>query len=162
MNFIPSHHREPEPDPEQGRPWLTSIAVAAFVILCIAALAFKVLEGSDALQILRDFTAPKQRVGAGIVEKYTRFRSEVVDGGTVMTGFEFASSADSTPVTQFCYFTKDQKGSDVRLHLPLGRKPRGEAAAFFPIAQGQAEQLGFSADLVAKLAHEHCRFDEWE
>lgn len=162
MNFVPRPPHPPEPETEPGRPWVTSIAIGVMVVLCLGALVAHVLEGSNALQVIREFFAAKRAARAGIVEQYTRFRREDVEGGVVMTGFEFASSSDRAPTSQYCYFVSDKSGSGVKLHLALGVKITSVDRVFHPISMREAEQVGLSAERAANLARERCRFDQWE
>jgi hypothetical protein len=160
MNFVPRPQPQPEPEPE--RPWLASIAVGAMVALCIGALVAHVLKGSNAFQILREFAGSKKQISAGVVEQYTRFRTEKIEGGEVVTGFEYAKSTDPAPRSQYCYLMM-HRDAGLGLRVTLGAKlPDSVAPIYPPIASEVAGQLGLAADQAAKLARERCHFDRWE
>ena len=162
MNFIPRPQPQPEPEFEPGRPWLASIAIGAMVALCIGALVAHVLKGSDALLIFRKFTGSKKQVSAGIVEQYTRFRTEKIEGGEVVTGFEYAKSTDPVPRSQYCYLMM-HRDAGLGLRVTLAAKlPDSVTPIYPPIASEVAGQLGLAVDQAAKLARERCRFDQWE
>ena len=162
MNFVFRPQPQPEPEFEPGRPWLASIAIGAMVALCVGALVAHVLEGSNALQFLRELAGHKQRVSAGIVEQYTRFRTEKIEGGEVVTGFEYAKSTDPVPRSQYCYLMM-HRDAGLGLRVTLAAKlPDGVMPIYPPIASEVAGQLGLAVGQAAKLARERCHFDRWE
>jgi hypothetical protein len=162
MNFVPRLERAPEPVPP-ARPrslWLTRAIVTIFALLSAAAVTWHVLEGSGFLSLIQT-SQPVPRNGK-IIEQYTRFRTEQVEGGEVVTGYRYASSTDAAPEEQYCYLLIGKAGSNVRYKVTLANKKRGEAESYAAIVPEEAAQLGITADEAAKLARERCRFDEWE
>lgn len=162
MILLPGFDGASEPQPRV--PWVTGMVVFVLVGLMAASIAINVL--SDILWRSDDKAAiapakPAQRAGK-IIEQYTRFRTELVPSGEVVTGYRYASSADAAPEEQYCYLLTGQDGSSVRYKLALANKRRGETENYATINPEEAAQIGIAADQVMKLAPEHCRFDEWE
>jgi hypothetical protein len=147
-------------EPEPRRLWLTRAIVTIFVSLSMAAVTWHVLDGSSLLNLIQ--TSPPTLRNAKIIEQYTRFRTEPVPGGEVVTGYRYASSADAAPEEQYCYLLIGKAGSSVRYKVTLASKSRGEAESYATIRPEEAAQLGIAADEVGRLARERCRFDEWE
>jgi hypothetical protein len=142
------------------RLWLTGAIVSIFVSLSMTAVTWHVLEGSGFLSLIQT-SKPAPRDDK-IIEQYTRFRTEQVEGGEVVTGYRYASSADAAPEEQYCYLLIGKAGSNVRYKVTLANKTRGEAESYAVILPEESAQLGITADDAAKFAHERCRFDEWE
>jgi hypothetical protein len=162
MNFVPRVEQAPEPVPpvDRRRLWLTSAIVTVFVSLSLVAVIWHVLEGSNPLSLFQT-PEPAPRNGK-IIEQYTRFRTEPVPGGEVVTGYRYASSTDAAPEAQYCYLMTGKEGSSVRYKLALANKNPGEAESYATINPEETAQLGIAADDALKLARERCRFDEWE
>jgi hypothetical protein len=158
MNVVPRFEQQPEP--QARRLWLTNAIVAVFVSLSLAAVTWHVLEGSDLLRHLQRAT-PVPHDGK-VVEQYTRFRTEKIEGGEVVTGFEYAKSTDPVPRSQYCYLMM-HRDAGLGLRVTLAAKlPDGVTPIYPPIASEVAGQLGLAADQAAKLARERCHFDRWE
>ena len=164
MNVVPRRDAppQPRPEPESGPSWLTNIVVVTFVALSLTAVAAHVLEDSHVVQWLREFMQSAQRTGTGIVEQYTRFRTESIDGGEIVTGYRYASSSNPRPALQYCYIEKAHSSSGVKLHIELAKKAAGAALNYMPVSPDVAGQFELSVEALTALARERCRFDEWE
>ena len=161
MNFVPRLERLPEPPPaEPRRHWLTIALVTSFVSLSVTAVIWHVLDGSDLVDLMQPFrSAPAT---GKIVEQYTRFRTEPVPGGEVVTGYRYASSTEAAPEEQYCYLLAGQEGSSVRYKLALAKKNGAETPNYTAVSPEEGAQIGIPAADVVKLARERCRFDAWE
>lgn len=150
------------PPREPGRPWFAGILIGVFVLLCVGALVAHVLEGSNLLQLILDHAARPRVVNANIVEQYTRFRTEKIEGGEVVTGFEYAKSTDAVPRSQYCYVLKNRDtGLGLRVTL-AAKRPDATTPVYPRVASEVAEQLDLTREQVETLARERCRFDQWE
>ncbi len=133
MNFVPRLERTPEPLPPAAprRLWLMSVIVTIFVSLSLVAVTWHVLEGSGVFSLIQ---TPQPRPPRGkIIEQYTRFRTEPVGGGEVVTGYRYASSTDAAPEGQYCYLmTRKERacGTNCRSRARTAAKPKPTQPSF--------------------------------
>ncbi|MHB2165655.1 hypothetical protein [Alsobacter sp. R-9] len=68
---------------------------------------------------------------ATVVTNFTIFKSVPYQGGSVVTGWRFASSEERRPSAQYCYFTQDLGDTDtaVRFSLAYDGVPNPKAVA---------------------------------
>lgn len=162
MILLPGFEHMPEPRPRV--PWVTGTAVVILVGVMAASIVINV--ASDllwpSLEKANISVAETDPRSGKIVEQYTRFRTEPIEGGDVVTGFEYAKSTDAVPSNQYCYLMK-RHGAGVGLRITLAVKESvGAAPTYTPLSAEAAAQIGIPIDELAKLARERCRFDAWE
>jgi hypothetical protein len=72
--------------------------------------------GSEAS--IRERQQEFQKGGSKVVSNFTRFHSVEWNGATIMTGWEYGSSEDDAPRSQFCYtMVKNGDGNAIRIDL---------------------------------------------
>jgi hypothetical protein len=162
MILLPGFESASEPRPRV--PWVTGTVVFVLVGLMAGSIAINVLSGLLWPSGKETAIAPAESAPRNdkIIEQYTRFRTEPISGGEVVTGYRYASSADAAPEEQYCYLMTGKEGSGVRYKLVLANKNRSGIESYGAIMPEDAAQLGISAKDAAVLAREHCRFDQWE
>jgi hypothetical protein len=162
MNRIPLLEQAPPAGPE--RPWgvyFIRALAAIFAAACGMIVLLDVLEDTEFLRRLTTWWT-QRRMSAGIVEEYTRFRTEQIDAGEVVTGYRFKQSTDTAPEGQYCYLLLKQRGTPARLQVRIAtREPEG-TIAYDPITPDVASAAGVSVDGAAEIARQKCRFNEWE
>ena len=136
--------------------------VMLLIVILLALMALTMI-----LRIFADFSWSRLSAASAlrdgkIIEQYTRFRTVLLDRGKVVTGYKYARSTDAVPNEQYCYLQTIPPGAQVISQITLANKNGGGPAIFETILPEQARQLGLAADEAEKIAHEHCRFDEWE
>jgi hypothetical protein len=64
---------------------------------------------------------PRPKGATPIITNFTIFKTVPFDNGTVETGWNFLTSAQRSPTTQYCYYQEKGDNPDVALRVEVGR-----------------------------------------
>lgn len=77
---------------------------------------------------------PKNALQAKTIANFTVFKSVPFEQGSVLTGWEFLTSAQERPTTQYCYYNERAENSDLAIRIDLATDGVPDATKVVPRA----------------------------
>jgi hypothetical protein len=78
-------------------------------------------------------SAPQSSAGVPNITNFTVFKSVPFQKGTVMTGWNFLTSAQTYPTQEYCYYTVNAETPGVGVRIELGTNRKLEAPEALPV-----------------------------